>query len=44
MPINCGLSIYPDEIELLLGLKEGKLLPKSNNKDNVTKVNFKKKK
>ena len=41
---NCGLSIYPDEIELLLGLKEGKLVPKSNNKDNVTKVNFKKKK
>lgn len=41
---NCGLSIYLEEIELLLGLKEGKLAPKSNNKDNVTKVNFKKKK
>ena len=41
---NCGLSIYLEEIELLLGLKEGKLSPKSNNKDNVTKVNFKKKK
>ena len=41
---NCGLSIYPDEIELLLGLKQGKLVPKYNNKDNVTKVNFKNKK
>lgn len=41
---NCGLSIYPDEIELLLGLKKGKLVPKYNNKDNVTKVNFKNKK
>ncbi len=41
---NCGLSIYPDEIELLLGLKKGKLVPKYNNKDNVRKVDFKKQK
>ena len=40
---NCGLSIYPEEIELLLGLKEGKLANKSNNKNNITNVNFKNK-
>lgn len=41
---NCGLSIYPEEIELLLGLKEGKLANKSNNKNNITNLNFKNKK
>ena len=40
---SCGLSIYPEEIELLLGLKEGKLANKSNNKNNITNVNFKNK-
>lgn len=40
---SCGLSLYPDEIESLLGLKEGKLAPKVK-RDNVTKVNFKNKK
>lgn len=40
---NCGLSIYPEEIELLLGLKEGKLANKSNNKNNITNLNFKNK-
>lgn len=42
---NFGLNLYPDDIENLLALKEGTLSPKSNfKKNNVTKVNFKKKK
>ncbi|MGL5312766.1 MAG: XRE family transcriptional regulator [Peptostreptococcaceae bacterium] len=42
---NCGLNLYPEDIENLLALKEGTLSPKSNfTKNNVTKVNFKKKK
>lgn len=42
---DSGLSLYPDDIELLLGLKEGMLSPKVNaKKSNVTKVNFKNKK
>ncbi|MGL4911966.1 MAG: XRE family transcriptional regulator [Romboutsia sp.] len=42
---NYGLSLYEEDVENLLGLKEKMLAPKSNNKnDNVTKVNFKKKK
>ncbi|MGL6105002.1 XRE family transcriptional regulator [Romboutsia sp.] len=42
---NCGLSLYPEDIENLLELKDKMLSPKGNGrKDNVTKVNFKKKK
>jgi Zn-dependent peptidase ImmA (M78 family)/transcriptional regulator with XRE-family HTH domain len=42
---DSGLSLYADDIELLLGLKEGMLSPKVNaKKSNVTKVNFKNKK
>ena len=42
---NCGLNLYHEDIENLLGLKENMLLPKSNFKrNNVTKVNFNKKK
>ena len=42
---NCGLNLYPEDIEDLLGLKDNMLLPKSNFKrNNVTKVNFNKKK
>ena len=42
---NCGLNLYPEDIENLLGLKENMLLPKSNfRRNNVTKVNFNKKK
>lgn len=42
---NYGLSLYEEDVENLLGLKEKMLSPKSKNKnDNVTKVNFKKKK
>ena len=42
---DSGLSLYPDDIELLLGLKEGMLSPKVNaKKSNITKVNFKNKK
>ena len=42
---NYGLSLYEEDVESLLGLKEKMLTPKSNmKKDNVTKVNFKKKK
>lgn len=42
---NCGLNLYPDDIENLLGLKDKMLSPKNSYKrDNVTKVNFKKKK
>lgn len=40
---NCGLSLYSNEIESLLGLKKGKLSPKVK-RDNVTKINFKDKK
>ena len=41
---NYGLSIYPKDVEELLGLKEG-ILSKNiykNNQDNVKRVNFKK--
>jgi len=42
---DSGLSLYADDVELLLGLKEGKLSPKVNaKKSNVTKVNFKNRK
>ena len=42
---NCGLNLYHEDIENLLGLKENMLLPKSNfRRNNVTKVNFNKKK
>jgi hypothetical protein len=40
---NYGLSIYPQDVEELLGLKE-EILSKQlnrNNKDNVKKINFK---
>lgn len=42
--INYGLSIYPKDVEELLGLKEGTLSKNINksNKDNVKKVNFRK--
>ena len=42
--INYGLSIYPKDVEELLGLKEGTLSKSINksNKDNVKKVNFRK--
>jgi Zn-dependent peptidase ImmA (M78 family)/transcriptional regulator with XRE-family HTH domain len=41
---NYGLSIYANDVEELLGLKEGSLSKNINkpNKDNVRKVNFKK--
>lgn len=41
---NYGLSIYPQDIEQLLGLKEGTLSKniKKYNKDNVRTVNFRK--
>lgn len=41
---NYGLSIYPQDVEELLGLKEGTLSKQlnKNNKDNVKKINFKK--
>lgn len=40
---NYGLSIYPQDVEELLGLKEGTLSKQlnKNSKDNVKKVNFK---
>lgn len=42
---DSGISLYADDIEMLLGLKEGMLSPKVNNKkNNVTKVNFKNRK
>ncbi|HSQ89183.1 XRE family transcriptional regulator [Romboutsia sp.] len=42
---NSGLSLYPNDIEMLLGLKDGMLSPKGSLKNNnVTKVNFKNKK
>lgn len=41
---NCGLNLYADDIENLLGLKEGVLSSKNNKNNNVTKVNFKNKK
>ncbi|WP_042276993.1 XRE family transcriptional regulator [[Clostridium] dakarense] len=41
---NCGLSIYPEEIESLLALKGGMISPKNAKKDNVTKINFKNRK
>ncbi len=41
---NYGLSIYPQDIEELLGLKDGTLSKNMTkaNKDNIRKVNFKK--
>ncbi|MFR9071166.1 MAG: transcriptional regulator, partial [Paraclostridium sp.] len=41
---NYGLSIYPQDIEELFGLKEGTLSKNINkyNKDNVRTVNFRK--
>lgn len=41
---NYGLSIYPKDVEELLGLKEGSLSKniKKNNQDNVRTVNFRK--
>ncbi|WP_338563219.1 XRE family transcriptional regulator [Paraclostridium sordellii] len=41
---NYGLSIYPKDVEELLGLKEGTLSKNinKNNKDNVRTVNFRK--
>lgn len=41
---NYGLSIYPQDIEQLLGLKDGTLSKNMTkaNKDNIRKVNFKK--
>ncbi len=42
---DSGISLYAEDIEMLLGLKEGMLSPKVNNKkNNVTKVNFKNRK
>lgn len=42
---NWGLYLNPDEVEVLLGFKEGKLTKdNSNKKAKVTKVNFKSKK
>jgi Zn-dependent peptidase ImmA (M78 family)/DNA-binding XRE family transcriptional regulator len=42
---DSGISLYGEDIEMLLGLKEGMLSPKVNNKkNNVTKVNFKNRK
>lgn len=41
---NCGLNLYPKDIENLLGLKDNMLSPKRNSRNNnVTKVNFKNK-
>lgn len=37
-----GLSIYSQDVEEVLGLKEGLLTKNKNNKDNVKKVNFRK--
>lgn len=41
---NYGLSIYPQDVEELLGLKDGTLSKNTtkSNKDNLRKVNFKK--
>ncbi|EPZ54527.1 hypothetical protein H477_3667 [[Clostridium] sordellii ATCC 9714] len=41
---NYGLSIYPKDVEELLGLKEGTLSKNinKNNQDNVRTVNFRK--
>lgn len=41
---NYGLSIYPQDVEELLGLKDGTLSKNTTkpNKDNIRKVNFKK--
>jgi hypothetical protein len=45
---NWGLHLNQDEVEVLLGFKEGKLTteknPSNNKKSKVTKVNFKSKK
>ena len=42
---NWGLHLNQDEVEILLGFKEGKLTKDTNNKKaKVTKVNFKSKK
>ena len=42
---NWGLNLNQDEVEILLGFKEGKLTKDMNNKKaKVTKVNFKSKK
>ena len=45
---NCGLHLNQDEVEVLLGFKEGKLTTEKNSSNNkkskVTKVNFKSKK
>ena len=45
---NWGLHLNQDEVEILLGFKEGKLTteknPSNNKKSKVTKVNFKSKK
>ena len=45
---NWGLHLNQDEVEVLLGFKEGKLTTEKNTSNNkkskVTKVNFKSKK